>query len=274
MMEALGYTLDVENTKEKVKVYVHSARNHMVEVHYSLWEDYEGSQVAILDSLQLTEVSDLQSYMLEDTIAYTLSPTNHFIFQLFHIIKHFVVKGIGIKQLIDVFYFLNEYGTEIDYARFWSAMDLLGYAEFCRNYFYIAIDYLGMDNSVVAYRKYICDEEKRDTLLEELMTYGREKGGAYDIIAIMSPYLEGRVGTKKSNRFIRILKLLFPMPDVLQDDFSYAKKYHTLLPIAWVHKWCRFLWNRLNQRSISATQKMQMADKRLKLMQEFDLMKK
>ena len=71
---------------------------------------------------------------------------------------------------------------------------------------------------------------------------------------------------------LRKLRLIFPKPDVLQDDFAYAKKHHILLPIAWVHKWGRFVKNRLTGKSTSAVNKLEEADSRIAIMQEMKLL--
>lgn len=45
---------------------------------------------------------------------YTLNPTDHYLYVFFHLYKHFVVSGIGIRQMIDIMQMQRMLGREMD----------------------------------------------------------------------------------------------------------------------------------------------------------------
>ena len=271
LLQDLGYRQYMEDSKEMVPVYVHPFRNHKIELHFSLWEDYEGYQMELLDSMQLTREESLIKIKIGNADAWTLSPTNHLIFQMFHIIKHFVVQGIGTRYMLDITCFVNHHLNELDKDMFWSCMEQLHYTDFCIHYFRLCIKYLDLNQDILPNQDCLDDENKQDKLLTDMMAFSNREKADYKVITLMSPYLEGRE-TRSGGSVMRKLRLIFPKPDVLQDDFAYAKKHHILLPIAWVHKWGRFVKNRLTGKSTSAVNKLEEADSRIAIMQEMKLL--
>lgn len=271
LLQDLGYRQYMEDSKEMVPVYVHPFRNHKIELHFSLWEDYEGYQMELLDSMQLTREESLIKIKIGNADAWTLSPTNHLIFQMFHIIKHFVVQGIGTRYMLDITCFVNHHLNELDKDMFWSCMEQLHYTDFCIHYFRLCIKYLDLNQDILPNQDCLDDENKQDKLLSDMMAFSNREKADYKVITLMSPYLEGRE-TRSGGSVMRKLRLIFPKPDVLQDDFAYAKKHHILLPIAWVHKWGRFVKNRLTGKSTSAVNKLEEADSRIAIMQEMKLL--
>lgn len=270
LLVELGYEKDLENSKNLVPVYVNKARNHVIELHFSLWEDYEGAQMEKLEAMRLTDEEILIPVQVGNASAWTLNPTNHLIFQMFHIIKHFAVQGIGTKYLFDTAFFVNAYKTSLDREYFWKCMAQLHYSDFCVCWFSLCAQYLNMDDSILCGRELADLEQKKERLLDDLMEFTEKKEFNYKVIALMSPYLEGRESAS-GGTLSRKLALIFPTPDALQDDFDYAKRHHMLLPFAWVHKWCRFIKNRISGKSSSVSEKLSEADRRIAMMQDMNL---
>ena len=270
LLEELGYRKDLENSKRLVPVYVNEARNHTIELHFSLWEDYEGAQMEKLEAMRLTDEETLIPVQIGDASAWTLNPTNHLIFQMFHIIKHFVVQGIGTKYLFDLAFFVNAHKASLERERFWNCMDQLHYSDFCICCFSLCVQYLNMADSILVGKELPDLERKKERLLDDLMEFAERTEFDYKVITLMSPYLEGRERASGGS-LRRKLALIFPGPDALQEDFAYAKRHHLLLPLAWVHKWCRFIKNRISGKSSSASAKLSEADRRIAMMQDMNL---
>ena len=189
---------------------------------------------------------------------------------MFHIIKHFVVQGVGTKYLFDIAYFVNAHKESLDMEYFWQCMDQLHYSDFCVCWFSLCTQYLNMEKTIISGRKLVGLEQKKERLLDDLMEFSEKKELDYKVITLMSPYLEGRE-CASGGSLQRKLALIFPKPDALQDDFAYAKKHPVLLPFAWVHKWCRFIVNRLKGKSSGAAEKLSEADRRIAMMQDMNL---
>lgn len=262
-----GYQLIMEDTKEKVWVYYNYGTSHKIEVHCCLWEDFEGEQMELLERMYLDKEDTLLRQSFRDFSFYTLGYTEHLIYQMFHIVKHFTVEGIGLKYFPDIKCYVDQYYDVVDWKRFWKSMEQMGYTKFAKIFFTVCMQYLGMKKTNEAE-----SEEDCQVMVEDMAYY--TSSGNFQIIATMSPYLEGRASVS-SSKGKRIMKMLFPMPNALQEDFWYAKKCVILLPIAWVHKWFRFLLNRIvRKKGVSASEKMKLAEHRMAMLDKMELLGK
>ncbi len=269
----LGFIKWVEKSKENVPVYVLPKEKYMIEIHFSLWEDHEGPQILLLDAMNLTAEESLLHTKACGMDVVTLGYEQHLIFQIFHIVKHFSLEGINLRYLVDITYFINAYAEKIDWKDFWSKMDILHYAHFCRLVFNLCIHFLGM-TSQIADLKIVNIDEAEDLLLDLVHngSCSTEKNAGWQLLGIMTPYFTG-IHTIPQSRFRRKLRVLFPSSKGLPPEYSYAEKYPVLLPIAWIHRFVLFLfkWGRNRNMYYGASQKLTIAEHRLALMRELEL---
>lgn len=54
------------------------------------------------------------SIKVENQTIYTLNPTNHYLFLIIHLYKHFISAGVGIRQVLDILIFYQHYQKDID----------------------------------------------------------------------------------------------------------------------------------------------------------------
>jgi len=238
VFQEMGYTYDEASSKEHVPVFriQKNGQTMKFELHDCLWEDYEGKQTELLDSLELSKESSLIHDTFVGISACTLGYTEHLIYQLFHIAKHFAFEGLPLRYLIDITVYLNAHNDKIDYSRFWKALSLLKYDIFACSLLRICEEYFGLIPRIIPkeYRNIKVD----DTFLMDLIYAGNvddndiENWASTEMIA--SYFLrQNEASTSKTQRW---LDTFFPKADDLKDHFSYAKKYHILLPIAWIHR--------------------------------------
>lgn len=57
---------------------------------------------------------DSISIEIENQTIYTLNPTNHYLFLIIHLYKHFISAGVGIRQVLDILIFYQHYQKDID----------------------------------------------------------------------------------------------------------------------------------------------------------------
>lgn len=239
----LGYVKSEDHSKANVPVFVSHKYKHVVEVHYSLWEDYEGKTIAALEAMELTSEQTLIDIVACKLKFSTFGHEQHFIYQMFHIIKHFITDSIGVRYLMDTTLFVNKYGQDIDFNRFWIAMEKLGYKRFCINLFNICVDYFNMDSKILQGMN-IRDSETEQSLLLDMIHKGQlyeTKTSPWQILGIMTPYLVGEEKVPVTG-FKRKMKILFPSAHALPEKFAYAKNNKGLLPVAWAHKILDFIW--------------------------------
>jgi len=272
MLEALGYEQSQAGSKNHVQVFSSVNPPSVIEMHTRLWEDYEGQKINILKSLNLDgDCVNLKACGLD---IITLEPTRHLIYQIFHIVKHFMIDSISARYLVDITLFIKKYKGRIDFKIFWDSMEALGYAQFSRQFFNLCGVYLGLDISFFGQSEPVLDENAQN-LMADIMGGGMTAAAGQDhwqIMGIMTPYL---VGDKKVRRtsFGRKFDAVFLRPQDLQGKFVYAQKYKILLPVAWVHRGIEYLrqYSRRKKNTQSAGEKLKLTDRRLYLLNRLGL---
>ena len=151
-LRKLGYQKDEHDSTGQVPVYYREEPAHRLELHYSLWEEFKGPKIEMLESFGITTESSFVQMKAWDIELTTLGYEEHLIYQMFHIIKHILVEGMSFSGLVDITLYINRYGKYIDYSLFWKKMDELGYAMFCETFFQCCIHYLKMDNMIMKRR--------------------------------------------------------------------------------------------------------------------------
>jgi hypothetical protein len=275
LFESFGFKKDEQYSKAMVGTYVYPEFQYVVELHFSLFEDYKGARINKLNNLDLTKKGTLLSIQACGMEVTTLGYEEHLIYQMFHIIKHFSLQGVGVRYLVDITYYINNYIEKIDIESFWRKMDYLDYTTFCRIFFKICIDYFDMDQTIMADRN-VADVEGLSEFLLDIINVGTiydEKDAAWQILGIMTPYFTGEDRIPKTNFGIK-MKVLFPSSKALPINYAYAKKCKLLLPVAWSHKFINFTIKRHNHKGdwYEAGEKLAVAQHRLNLMKSLGLM--
>lgn len=275
LFKSMGFKKEEQYSKSKVCTYVYPDFDYVIELHYSLFEDYEGVKIKRLNNLDLTKEDTLITIQVCGVEVTTLGYEEHLIYQMFHIIKHFSLQGVGVRYLVDITYFINKYIEKIDIESFWRKIDYLDYTTFCRMFFKICIDYFGMDQTIMSKRG-VVEKEGISEFLLDIINVGAiydEKDAAWQILGIMTPYFTGEDKIPNTNLGIK-MKVLFPSSKALPNNYAYAKKCKLLLPVAWVHKYINFLVKRHSHKDdwYEAGEKLAVAQHRLKLMKSLGLM--
>lgn len=274
----LGYEKQEEGSKEEVPVFYSPKSKHKIELHYSIYEDYKGSKIEVFEKMNLVDKSTLiQLDVCNGIRVTTLGYTEHLIYQIFHIAKHFSVEGVGVRYITDIVLYVNQYYTSIHWEEFWENISLVNYDTFVQYIFSIGIHYFQLNENVLEGRK-ILEIEKLEPLILDLIACGevvKKKNASWQILGTMTPYFAGDAAVSDS-KLIQRIRIIFPTISLLSKDYSYAKRYKILLPIAWFHRWIKFGIRRVKARKdwYSSSEKIRIAEHRLSLMKMLDLTKK
>ena len=270
-----GYVINEEHSKNEVCVLQYSKFPHAIELHSCLWEDYEGKRLDILKSFGLTDTDKLIKLETCGFEVTTLGYEEHLIYQLFHIIKHFSLEGVGMKYLADITLYVDAYGKYIDYQRMWKRLEELDYAKFAHYLFAICIEFLGMDRVILENRKMSMGNEFYEFMID-LFNGGvmyEDKSDSWQILGMMTPYFTGEKGSSKG-KIGRKLAVIFPRAKDIQEYYPYLKKCPFLLPVAWVQKAVKYLINYRTKSNnwYSASEKLNVAEHRIDLMDKLGLL--
>ena len=282
ILEELGYIRNEEHSKDTVPVYVNQDLGHVVELHFSLWEDYKGPQMNLLDRMELTNVEKLVKRNVFGIDILSMGYEDHLIYQMFHIIKHFATQSVGVRYLSDITLYINKYYEYIDIPSFWNKIKTLGYEKFCYTFFQLCVELLGMDSRILQEAKSVTGADKIQLLYDMISPIGetRDNMASWQIYSLITPYLQGDA-TVSDSKFIRKVKILFPGTNALPDRCSYARKYPILLPVAWMHRiigWLyRYIRHYISRKYLTEGDmygvggKLSAAEYRLSLMKEMGL---
>ena len=275
LLEDLGYISTEEGAKEHVPVFEKNSgvMYSKIELHDCLWEDYEGKQAEVLESLKLDAEESLIRENFMGTEYYSLGITEHFIYQIFHIVKHLFFEGISLRYFTDISLFANKYKDKIDWQRVIKAMKLLHYEKFLDCIAEICKEHLNMLKDIPITGS--VTEEMKDHLIEDVLGDKDTSGNVdnYETINFLETYFMRSSAVKKS-KFQQRRKQILPLPSELHERYSYARKCPLLLPVAWVHRIFFFADYAIRgkKKGKNGTEAMKQSQNRLDLMKEFDLM--
>ena len=228
----------------------HSVCNHpqygCVELHVQLYDE-------IVEEVWFEKISEnefiKEPHLLVETEAgkyYTLGYTDHFIFLILHMIKHFILSGLTIQMMLDAALYFKTHADRIDADRVWDTVNSFHYDKLLdcvlwatiQHCGFTAEDFPGIGNE---------PPEQVDALLSDL-----EEGGwmgCSDEEARKQGWHEynKNIMLKKRSKLGYVLHMLawnfgilktalFPPVQKLQKSFPYARKQPVLLPIAWLHR--------------------------------------
>lgn len=282
IIERLGYNKNEDHSKENVLVYVNNENLHVIELHFCLWEDYTGRKMKLLNDMDLTNEETLITVKVCNISFVTMGLEEHLVYQMFHIIKHFSLQSVGLRYLVDITLYINQYNDRIDIESFWNNMKKLGYATFCYAFFEICIEMLGMNRNIIEKVSAVKKTDPNSLLKDMINPVGGvgDNKMAWQMVGLIKPYLEGEE-TVSDSKLMRLLRILFQSRKALPDKCNYAKQYPVLLPIAWLHKifgWIlRYIEHYLGRKSrlegdlYGAGEKLATAEYRLSLMKDLGL---
>lgn len=264
-----GYTCK----RQKDNVDILSKNNHyIVELHTSLWEDYSGKRIQNLENLKLDGDDKLILFRMGNAEAYTLNHAQHFIYQIYHIAKHFSFESIGIRYLLDISKFYNTFEKDIDLSYLWDALRKTGLEEFSKRLFNICIHTLFMHETIMKDREFDLGVEERTNLLTMFLREDSIKTSSrWDVIGVLRPYFcDEMSGDSKSS--IRSLKMLFPSTDQMGKHYLYVKKCKLLLPISWIHRSVDFVGKRNKYKHrLDVSEKLEKANEQIKKMRDIKM---
>lgn len=176
----------------------------------------------------------------------TLGYTDHLIFLMLHLIKHFIQSGMSLRMMLDVALFFKKYTDRIDSHRFWATMDSLQYGKVAQSILWVMVRYCGIDASAIPGLHNECPEYT-DMLIDDLEDggwlgrndqYTREEGWhEYNRQLLMAKrsklqYLMYMLRWKSG----MYCKALFPTRDALAKKYPYVNRSPLLIPVAWLHR--------------------------------------
>lgn len=212
IMRDMGYTL-----AQSIKHHdIYSKKPFMiVEVHRAMYDKtVDGNQYDYFKSFEKAVLIDGKKY------TYDFNKEDFYVYMIAHMAKHFYAMGCGIRNLVDVYIYLEKYGKELDRAYLDKELQKCGVYEFAVNVEELAYIWLGGKKGNSFY----------DDLFQYMVDcgiYGKDENGIWHKFA--EEKLEGKSVTRgKLKRWY-----YFPPLFYMSEYYPWLEKFPFLLPVAW-----------------------------------------
>ena len=210
LLHVCGYEQEHRLAKENVLTYYYRQGEeevHKIELHFSLFEDLKGEDITLLTYMNLTSLENCVPLVCCGIQTLSMGHTQHLIYQIFHMVKHFVEQGIPMRYMLDVSLFCNHYEQQIDIPYFWECMKQLGYVSFCQCFFSICQNYFEMSEAFMQGTKFesewLQQAMEEDFLYFGTRRYGEEYAGLFYDYVMKSEKKDLRTGREESCRKIK-----------------------------------------------------------------------
>ena len=204
-----------------------------------------------------------------------LGYTDGYIYLVMHFIKHFISSGAGIRHLMDIALYVENYYEYIDMKRAEAVFNEIGYTAFVRNIMFICRKFLLSDIC----GKYSADDdnidEKVDMILSDMETGG--VFGHYDNsrIDFYDVYLERRAERNRlQNKSYKksICQRIFKPMTEMKSLYTYLDGRPYLYPVAFVNRIIAHIKYKKRKHSAKPKNQRQYFDERLSMLYKVGLL--
>ena len=265
---------------DDVHEHTYTMHNNVVyEVHRRLWEERLNSpRHKTLIEMNLTEPEDFIHESLLGINLTALGCYQQFIHLLYHMVRHFVITGMGVRHLTDLTLFYNAHKDDVDTSRLWCDLDKLGYTSFCKIIFAICIKYFDMEPAIYPDYQPVSAEVESGIMADiwsggifGKRTTARELSGRF-----LRQCYESEDKPLPKSRIGFYFSILFPSASVLDriDDKDLSKNK----PVAWFQRTAHLIsrWRYRKSGKLpycSLKDRMDCAMKRVSLLKQIDLLR-
>lgn len=142
---------------------------------------------------------------------YQLDVDNAYIFCIYHLLIHFKITGITIKDILDVYLYHETYQDVLNYDALNKVFQDLDILDFAENIKHIAYKWFGTDK--------IDDFDE----VENFILQGRSLNNKVNYAI-----------EKNNGKLNFLVQLLFPNMEIMQEKFPVLERFPLLLPVMWI----------------------------------------
>ena len=260
-----GYMPDMQNVTEKILdeiqeiTYYNESCKLKLEVHLNpLGKENRINRLlseafdAYFDNLIMVEIDGCEFY--------TLNYTDGFIYLFFHFVRH-IAKGVGIRQMLDMYKFMEAYSDKIDSNKLKASIKAVGLEK-------LYADLISIGNTYFGYAFDTCFEPfDPERLLKSAFTTGTFGNGTKELagseVIIYSTMNNG----SKPNAF----KMLFLPMSEMKNHFKVLYRHPYLLPVMWVWRIIRYIYRVITGKKLMLSKSEQIANEKIQLLRDYKL---
>lgn len=170
-----------------------------------------------------------------DTPIRVMDPDTSILFLILHAWKHFLNRGVGIRQVLDILVYYKKYESEISRERLKKALKDCGAEAFWNDVLAIGERYLGFETE--AQKATCCPEELLMDIMQAGVFGGQEKTDF--VAARLNMAMED--GSENGGKLQALFRAVFPAKRQLAAGYPFLEDKPWLLPVVWVRRGFKFL---------------------------------
>lgn len=247
--------------------FTHPVKKLHVELHLNLMGRENDVRSRMTDYFS-DVFENYREIMINGVCVRTMNHQQHLVYLIFHAFKHFVGNGFGMRQMVDILLYHEQYAVEIDLIELKKTLSEYKVDIFWNDILHIGNSYLGFNLPVVQELNF------SNELLEDVIecgVFGNKTEAGY-IAARATVMATGDcLKHKKINTVRMIWRAIFPNKEYLLSHSSYLNDRPWLLPIAWLKRWGRFVKKNIKHKGNLTGESLKISHRRLKLMKKYKL---
>ena len=183
--------------------------------------------------------TDVESRKIPEEIygvqVYTMDPTDHLLYLITHVYKHFLNAGTGIRQISDIALYSIKYLDQINWELIIDQCKEINILDFTGTLYriaekYICNDFPGKLSSL--WNTEQCDET---SLLKDILEGGLYGTSSEDRLHSSNITLR-TMEAARSGKNNALTGTLFPSYTYMKQKYAYVEKVPVLLPVGWLHR--------------------------------------
>ncbi len=198
----------------------------------------------------------------------TLSHQEHLLYLIFHAFRHFTGGGVGIRQMLDILLYQEQYGDEIDLIQLHERLKMFRCDAFWTDLIHLGNTYFGFKLPIL--QEPNCPQELFLDMIQ-CGTFGNKTKAERAASAATKLAVGNYLKKKKSNSIKMIWKALFPSKALLLNQFPYLEEKPWLVPVEWAKRWGRFIKRGRSNNGNLAIESVKISQRRMKLLKKYDL---
>lgn len=259
------YTEDIGNAVFEIP-YTSLNGDFRIEVHFTpLGRNSE--MFVNMNSYFSSVFTEFREEVANSTVFRTLNHTEHFLFLIFHALKHFIFSGVGIRQILDILLYAEKYGDEIDYEYIKTVLENFNALSFFGDIIAVGNEYLGFALD------FDCIPRFKELLLKDIADsgiYGKGSPSRKTASKIVSAALEDGGKMVKYGKTGLLLNTVFPSKSHFKS--SNTKAETGFLPGAYIARIASFIKKTDEYKNGAVKEGLEISRQRLKLLEKYKLL--
>ncbi|MCR5450713.1 MAG: nucleotidyltransferase family protein [Solobacterium sp.] len=220
--------------------------------------------------------ADTESRKISEEIygvqVYTLGHTDHLLYLICHVYKHFLNCGTGIRQISDIVLFSIRNMEKIDWELVKDRCGQIGILDFTAALYRIGEKYICSDFPKELADMWKTEESDEKPLLNDVLEGGLYGTSSEDRLHSSNVTLNAAEAAKTGNRYTAI-RTLFPSYEYMKHRYEYVRKLPVLLPIGWMHRLISYGKESIFRRrkGNNAAEAMRIGSERVELMRRYGI---